>query len=135
MLPTNAKSMYPVIDNFGLVRAIVLIFPGEEWRCKKRCEQVTVAVSFALGEKSADWTSAPIETVKAEINRRISHRPPEFTAETVGIFEIVDGHNRPNVLIGVLRGRESECQRIASSVVATVARFNGSPTHINVYDL
>src|ERR1700760_496433 len=83
MFPTNVTAVHNVLDDDGLPRALVYIRSGQEWVSKQLAARVLVAVSYALGEKSQDWSAGGWERANAEIARRLARRPPGFKAEIV----------------------------------------------------
>ena len=133
MLSTNAQRVFTIFDDFGLSRAIVYVRPGREFESAQLTRRVVVAVSYALGEKVDDWMQSDPERVQAEVARRVSRRPPGFKDEMIGVMEIAV-QREPFVLVAVYRGRERECQAIATLVNATVSRFLHRPTHVLAYE-
>jgi len=123
------------MDDFAVVRALVLVYPGHEWECKQRLNHVTVAVSYILGERANDATNLSNARARMELARRSARRPPDFSAETIGILAIHDESNMSYALVAVLRGCEAECQKIASAVCFTISRFDRRPMFIRVYEI
>ena len=133
MLATNAQRVSPIFDDFGRSRAIVYVRPGREFESAQLARRVVVAVAYALGEKVDDWAQADPERAYAEVARRASLRPPGFKDEIIGVMEIA-AQCEPLVLVAVYRGRERECQAIATLVNVTVSRFLHRPTHVLAYE-
>ncbi len=134
MLPTNASRVLPIFDDFGLFRGTVNIIPGREFESTQLANRVVVAVAYVLGERVEDWTQADPERACVEIARRAARRAPGLKDQIIGVLEIADQHE-PFVLVAVYRGREKECQAIATLANATVSRFLHRMTHVLAYEL
>jgi hypothetical protein len=134
MLYTNATRCFPIIDEQGLTRAIVLLQPGREFESTQLARRVVVAVSFALGEKVDDWSSMDIDAARAKIAHRFKGNPLGLQARLNGILEVAD-RDIPLVLVAVYRGRESECQAIANDVVHAVDRFSDHKLDVRAYEI
>jgi len=130
-----ASHFYSVVDDCAVVRAMILIYPGQEWECKQRSNQVTVAVSFILGENVGDCTGLSPEAARYELARREARRRPGFSAEVVGLLAICDERNISYALVSVLRGREGECQKVATAAQFTIARFERRQMFVRVYEI
>lgn len=79
-----ASHFLSVVDDFAVTRVLDLIYPGHEWECKQRLNQVVVAVSFILVENSSDCSALSPDQQRFELARREARRWPGFSAEVVG---------------------------------------------------
>ena len=126
---------FGIVDDFGVTRAIVLIYPAKEWEAKQMLNHAAVAISFVLGENASDCTALSPEQTRFELGRRTARRRPGFTAEVVGLLAICDERNQSYALVSVLRGREAECQRIATAVQLSIARLERRRMQVRVYEI
>jgi hypothetical protein len=133
--PTTATQFFPVMDDYAVVRALILVDAGHEWECKQRLNHVVVAISYILGERASDATNLSDTQARRELARRTARRPPNFSAETIGLLAIHDESNVTYALVSVLDGRESECQRVATAVQFTISRFERRQMYIRVYEI
>ena len=135
MSPTIVPRHYPVVDDFGVVRAMVLIYPHQDWICKQRLNQVLVAISFVLGETVQDMSCFSPGQFRNETARRMACRPAGYSADVVGWMAVCDERDAAYVLVSVFRGREDECQKVASAVCFTIARFDRMQMYLRVYEM
>ncbi len=116
----NKTKFYPILDDFGTVRALSFSYKGETFTAQKQGVEVTRAVSEVLGEEVQDWSKAPVAAAQAEIHRRREHQSDRTTT---GLYTINDKSGRVLAVVNVLEGDEDECKQIATQVAVRLSAF------------